>query len=115
LVVTTFSSTRDAHPKPLVTRDELFNEEYLTNKAVLLEGLNKLATDVIQNVEEQEAANLEIVSKSYFYIVVSLIVCRGLSGLLFVYYCIRINWLEDKIKIFNIKNVVQATLNKGEP
>mmetsp|Transcript_40088 Transcript_40088/g.78545 ORF Transcript_40088/g.78545 Transcript_40088/m.78545 type:complete len:649 (+) Transcript_40088:383-2329(+) len=96
----------------LYRREDLFNDEYLTNKAVLLEGLDKLSTDVIQNVADQENQNLETVSISYFYVVIGLICFRGLSGLIFVYYCIRINWLGDKIKIHHIKKVVEDTLNK---
>eukprot|EP00951_Prasinocladus_malaysianus_P035279 scaffold362464_cov31-Prasinocladus_malaysianus.AAC.1 len=94
-------------------RDSLFSDEYTENKAILLEGLQALSDDVVATIQVQEAENIATVNALYYYVVISLISIRGAVGLAFSYYYVKLNWLDDKVKVASVKAAIEATLNNG--
>lgn len=94
-------------------RDDLFSGEYMENKVILLQGLDKLAKDVVDSVQEQEQANSRTVNVQYYSVVVSLVAVRGLVGLLFAYYYVKLNWLDSRLKVASVKGTIEARLNSG--
>jgi len=94
-------------------RDDLFSEEYMENKADLLLGLDTLASDLNIAIQYQEEENTQLATRTFYSVVVSLIVVRGVTGLCFAYYYVKLNYLDDKLKAVSVKGAIEERLNSS--